>query len=63
MYLICFDKDLFSHLIAANCKMISAKEDIKGNCLWIFERPETFSFSIENFKGKYFYTDSVRFDF
>lgn len=63
MYLCVFDKDLFALLTEMGAELIQAKEDIKGNVLWVFNHPGYFSFDVEKFRGKYFTTDAVRFDF
>ena len=65
MYLVTVDENVKNKLIALGCTLISEKADVNKKYIWCLKKAPDFilDYQSEDFNGKVFSVNNIRFDF
>lgn len=64
MFIVVMDFALKENLISKGCELIRSETTLDKKDFWILKKPESFNFDFEEkYRGKYFFTEHIRFDF
>ena len=65
MYMVVMNEELKNILLQQDYySLIKEKNTINNKSFWVFEAPGVFNYNFdEKFKGEYFLTEHIRFDF